>query len=159
LGTKYRSQLNRLLTCTQRYTKHGHTHTQSVRPRERWQAKKWRAKRSNRRTTEQNREGGARHSRNFTSSKGCFVHLTAKPYEPSVQNRHVSVIDVNDVDDEEGKNVKVMVMMMMISMTVLSDANCVVVSDAATHGDPYHWGGVRNTEHETETIHIHTYII
>ena len=91
-------------------------HTQSVRPRERWQPKKWRAKRSNRRTTEQNR-GGARHSRNFTSSKGCFVNLTGKPYEPSVQNRHVSVIDVNDVDDEEGKDVKVMMMMMMTRTT------------------------------------------
>jgi hypothetical protein len=70
--------------------------------RERWQAKKWRAKRSNRRTAEQNREG-ARHSRNFTSSKGCFVNLIVKPCESSFQNRHVSVVDVNDVDDEEGK--------------------------------------------------------
>ena len=42
--------------------------------RGRWQAKKWRAKGSNRRTAEQNREGGARRSRNFTSSEGFFVN-------------------------------------------------------------------------------------
>jgi hypothetical protein len=92
-------------------------HTQSVRPRERWQPKKWRAKRSNRRTTEQNRGGGARHSRNFTSSKGCFVNLTGKPHEPWVQNRHVSVIYVDD--DYYYYD---------YSITVLSDANFAVVS-------------------------------
>ena len=95
-------QSNRSHLRTQRYT--NHTHTQNVRPRERWQwhARKWIAKQSSRRTAEQNRR--SKTHRFFTRSKGRFVNQTRKPYEPSVQNRHVSVIDVidDDYDDYDG---------------------------------------------------------
>ena len=48
--------------------------------------------------TGRNKEGGARHSRSFTSSKGCFVNLPVKPSGP------ISAIDVNDVDDDDNEN-------------------------------------------------------
>ena len=43
-----------------------------------------------------------------------YHHIrTGKPCEHSLQNKHVSVIDVNDVDDQSGYGKKVVMMMMM----------------------------------------------